>query len=103
MRPRFAAKRSMVAVRSRRSADWLASATKNGYFLLSLCVVLMTWTIDGFGQQKKQSTDKTFPAWTRNTGSRTVPKNKRNRAVNSFGAKSDGVANATVAIQKAID
>ena len=103
MRPRFAGKRKNAAAFRQRCAGLVAPSITKGNLLLLLIACLSVWPIEGQGRAKKQSTDRAFPAWTRNTGSRTAPKIKRNCAVKSFGAKADGITNSTNAIQKTID
>src|SRR6476620_7672278 len=70
---------------------------------LSILTVVTLVSVCAFGQKKQQSTDPTFPAWTKKTGARTEPKRTQTCSVNSRGAKADGVTNSTAAIQKMID
>lgn len=73
-----------------------------------ICSVLLlpplfaTFAIGTLAQKKVQSTDKTLPVWTKEVGARSEPKRKKIFLANAFGAKADGVTNATKAIQKAI-
>ena len=43
------------------------------------------------------------PAWVKKVGARREPKDKRAFSVNAYGAKGDGMTDATVAIQAAVD
>ena len=76
---------------------------KNALFILTLMTSICTCASENLGQKKLQSTDPTFPSWTKKAGARTAPKGTRNCAVNSQGVKADSVTNSTKAIQKAID
>ncbi|NOT48247.1 MAG: glycoside hydrolase family 28 protein [Acidobacteria bacterium] len=66
--------------------------------VLSLCLAAIS-----SAQPKAQSTDKTLPAWTKKIGARSQPKKAKTCSANAFGAKNDGVSDATGSIQKAID
>ena len=76
---------------------------KNALLILTLATSVWACAFETFGQRKQQSTDPTFPAWTKKTGARTAPKRRHNCSANSHGAKPDGITNSTAAIQKTID
>jgi polygalacturonase len=71
--------------------------------ILAFVVLIAACAIENLGQAREQSTDTTFPAWTKITGARTAPKVKRTCSANSFGAKPNINVRSTHAIQKAID
>src|SRR5262245_38766018 len=71
--------------------------------ILALVVLVAACATDSLPQTREQSTDKTFPAWTRDAGARTAPRTKRTCSANSFGAKPNADVKSTDAIQKAID
>src|SRR5262245_51445638 len=75
----------------------------NGALILALVLVLTPWAAECRGQNRHQSVDASLPSWTKKTGARTAPLRKRTCSVNSFGAKADGAAKSTAAVQKAID
>jgi len=54
-------------------------------------------------ETQAQPQDASIPSWTNKVGARNVPRGTRVFSVNDFGAKGDGSANSTKAIQKAID
>ncbi|HVQ56656.1 MAG TPA: glycosyl hydrolase family 28 protein [Pyrinomonadaceae bacterium] len=76
---------------------------KNARLILTLVVLVATCAFESRAQTKVQSTDGTFPPWTKKTGARTAPKGKRTCSANSLGAKADGSTKSTDAIQRAID
>jgi hypothetical protein len=73
---------------------------KNALLILALVTSICSCAFETRGQKKKQqSTDPTFPSWTKKTGARPAPKRARNCSVHSHG----GATNSTAAIQKAIN
>jgi polygalacturonase len=71
--------------------------------VILLLPLFVAFVAETAAQKKSQSTDDSLPSWTKKTGARSEPKSKRIFLANSFGAKADGAANSTRAIQKAID
>jgi polygalacturonase len=76
---------------------------KVSLILTFVVIFAMVYVADVCGQKERQSTDSSFPSWTKKTGARYRPTRTTTCSVNSFGAKADGVTKSTESIQAAID
>ena len=76
---------------------------KKLYSIILFAVFSVSSVVAIQAQTKPQSFDKDLPSWTKKSGARKIPANKKIFSANSFGAKPDGATDSTAAIQKAID